>query len=91
MSAVAGLAMLLTFASIAQRWMGSDKLPLRRSGAGSSDSSPAALSAGVPAPPLPAGPSGVGRPIRIDAGRATTRLSIDLAVIERMTHSSRTG
>jgi len=87
MSAVAGLAMLLTFASIAQRWISSDKRHPRRSGAGSSDSSPAVLSAGVPAPPLPAGPSRVGRPIRIDAGRAVTRLSIDLAVMERTTHS----
>jgi hypothetical protein len=91
MSAVAGLAMLLTFASIVQRWLGSDKRSPRQSGAGLTGSSPVVLSAGVPAPPLPAGPSRVGRPIRIDAGRATTRLSIDLAVIERMTHSSRIG
>jgi hypothetical protein len=91
MSAVAGFAMLLTFASIAQRWMGSDKRSLRQTGTGSPDASTAVLSAGVPAPPLPAGPSRVGRPVRIDAGRATTRLSIDLAVIERMTQSSRIG
>ena len=90
MSAVAGLAMLLTFSSIVQRWIESGKLPfLRHSGTASTGSSALASAAGVPVPPVPAGLAG--RPIRIDAGQPITRLSIDLAAIERMPHSTSVG
>jgi hypothetical protein len=89
MSAVAGLAMLLTFASIVQRWMESGKLPFRRvSGTTPSRSSNVSASTGVPMPPVPA--SLAGRPIRIDAGQPITRLSVDLAAIERAPHSAST-
>jgi hypothetical protein len=89
MSAVAGLAMLLTFASIVQRWMESGKLPFRRvSGTAPSRSANLSASTGVPMPPVPA--SLAGRPIRIDAGQPITRLSVDLAAIERAPHSAST-
>jgi hypothetical protein len=84
MSALAGIAMLLTFASIAQRWMSANRAKWKRRIAGaSSDGSCGDQSTGVPAPPGPIDLSGVGRPIRIDAGRPMTRLSVDLAAIER--------
>jgi hypothetical protein len=90
MSAVAGLAMLLTFASIVQRWMESGKLPFRRqSGTASPGSSALSATASVPIPAAPAGL--VGRPIRIDAGQPITRLSVDLAAIERAPHSTSVG
>ncbi len=89
MSAVAGLAMLLTFASIVQRWMESGKLPFRRvSGTAPSRASSLSASTGVPMPPVPA--SLAGRPIRIDAGQPITRLSVDLAAIERAPHTAST-
>lgn len=90
MSAMAGLAMLLTFASILTRWLESGKLPFRQlAEPASTRSTSAAAGAGVPAPPAPA--SLVGRPIRIDAGQPITRLSVDLAAIERAPHSTRAG
>jgi hypothetical protein len=90
MSAVAGLAMLLTFVSIVQRWMESGKLPFRRqSGTASRGSSALSATASVPIPAAPAGL--VGRPIRIDAGQPITRLSVDLAAIERAPHSTSVG
>ena len=85
MSAVAGLAMLLTFISIAQRWLASGKLPFGRQERKAPGVSGLAGSAGIPAPSVPAGL--IRRPIRIDAGQPITRLSVDLAAIERATQA----
>lgn len=83
-SALAGIAMLLTFASIAQRWMSANRAKWKQRMAGmNSNGSCQDRYTGVPAPPPPAELSGVGRPIRIDAGRPRSRLSVDLAAIER--------
>jgi hypothetical protein len=84
MSAIAGLAMLLTFISIGQRWLASGKIPFSRHPGGTSAFSRLPAS-GVPVPPVPAGL--IRRPIRIDAGQPITRLSVDLAALERVTQA----
>ena len=82
MSAVAGAAMLLTIISIVQRRLQSGKPPfhklLNRIG-NSARSSTAVISI----PPITTG-NIARRPIRIDAGQPITRLSVDLAAIERV-------
>jgi hypothetical protein len=86
MSALAGLAMLLTIVSIVQRWFESGKLHVRRESRTSSTRSPA--SNGPPSAPIRPIPAGLfRRPIRIDARQPFTRLSVDLAAIERATQS----
>jgi hypothetical protein len=85
MSAVAGLAMLLTFISIGQRWLASGKLPFGRQEKRTPGAPSVAGSDGLPVPSVPAGL--IRRPIRIDAGQPITRLGIDLAAIERATQS----
>ncbi len=85
MSAVAGLAMLLTFISIAQRWLASGKLPFGRQEKKAPGVPSLTGSDGLPVPSVPAGL--IRRPIRIDAGQPITRLSVDLAAIERATHA----
>jgi SLBB domain len=90
MSAIAGLAMLLTITSIVHRWMESGKLPFRRNaGKASTDAMAGHSSASVPVPPVPARLAG--RPLRIDAGQPITRLSVDLAALERAPSSKCDG
>ena len=88
MSAVAGLAMLLTFASIVQRWMQVGQAAVSASLA-NGVKAPAAIAASASVPDAPAPAGLVGRPIRIDAGQPITRLSVDLAAIERARVRSR--
>jgi SLBB domain len=82
MSAVAGAAMLLTIISIVQRWLQSGKPPfhklLNRIG-----NSPRSSTAVISIPPISTG-NIARRPLRIDAGQPITRLSVDLAAIERV-------
>jgi SLBB domain len=85
MSAVAGLAMLLTFISIGQRWLASGKLPFGRQEQRAPGVPSLTGSDGLPVPSVPAGL--IRRPIRIDAGQPITRLSVDLAAIERATRA----
>jgi hypothetical protein len=85
MSAVAGLAMLLTFISIAQRWLASGKLPFGRQEQRAPGVPSLTGSDGLPVPSVPAGL--IRRPIRIDAGQPITRLSVDMAAIERATRA----
>jgi SLBB domain-containing protein len=85
MSAVAGLAMLLTFISIGQRWLASGKLPFGRQEKRAPGVPSLTGSDGLPVPSVPAGL--IRRPIRIDAGQPITRLSVDLAAIERATRA----
>jgi len=85
MSAIAGLAMLLTIISIAQRWMASGKLPFRRPSWMTTKRSALPGSARGTVPQMHA--DLIRRPIRIDASQPITRLSVDLAVIERASRS----
>jgi hypothetical protein len=86
MSALAGLAMLLTIISIVQRWFESGRLTARRQlGMTSAVSVALRGSPSVPIRPIPTGL--FRRPIRIDASQPFTRLSVDLAAIERASHS----
>ena len=86
MSALAGLAMLLTIVSIVQRWFESGKLHVRRQ-SGTNSTRSKALN-GPPSAPIRPIPAGLfRRPIRIDASQPFTRLSVDLAAIERATQS----
>jgi hypothetical protein len=86
MSAVAGAAMLLTIISIVQRWLQSGKSPLRRLWNGSSKSAAQSSTAVISIPPISTG-NIARRPLRIDASQPITRLSVDLAAIERVTHA----
>jgi hypothetical protein len=86
MSAVAGAAMLLTIISIVQRWLQSGKPPLRRLWNGSSNSAAQSSTAVISIPPISTG-NIARRPLRIDASQPITRLSVDLAAIERVTHA----
>jgi hypothetical protein len=86
MSAVAGAAMLLTIISIVQRWLQSGKPPLRRLWNGSSKSAAQSSTAVIPIPPISTG-NIARRPLRIDARQPITRLSVDLAAIERVTQT----
>jgi len=86
MSAVAGAAMLLTIISIVQRWLQSGKPPFQRLWNASSSSDSQSTMAVIPIPPVSPG-NLARRPLRIDAGQPITRLSVDLAAIERVTHA----
>jgi hypothetical protein len=86
MSAVAGAAMLLTIISIVQRWLQSGKPPFQRLWNGSSRADSQSAMPTIPIPPV--SPANLARrPLRIDAGQPITRLSVDLAAIERVTHA----
>jgi hypothetical protein len=86
MSAVAGAAMLLTIISIVQRWLQSGKPPFQRFWNPSSKSTADASTAVIPIPPISTR-SIARRPLRIDARQPITRLSVDLAAIERVTQT----
>lgn len=85
MSAIAGAAMLLTIISIVQRWLNSGKAPFERIWSRNSKPTTQSTTAVIPIPPISTG-SIARRPIRIDAGQPITRLSVDLAAIERVSH-----
>ena len=87
MSAVAGAAMLLTIISIVQRWLQSGKPPFQKLSIGGlsiggSRAKSQSTMAEIPIPPVSPG-NLARRPLRIDAGQPITRLSVDLAAIER--------
>jgi hypothetical protein len=78
--------MLLTIISIVQRWLQSGKPPFQGLWNGSSSSGSQSTMAVIPIPPVSPG-NLARRPLRIDAGQPITRLSVDLAAIERVTHA----
>jgi hypothetical protein len=86
MSAVAGAAMLLTIISIVQRWLQSGKPPFQRFWNRGTHAASQSTTAVIPIPSVSPG-SLARRPLRIDASQPITRLSVDLAAIERVTHA----
>jgi SLBB domain len=86
MSAVAGAAMLLTIISIVQRWLQSGKPPFQGLWNGTAKAASRSSRAAIPIPPISTS-NLARRPLRIDAGQPITRLSVDLAAIERVTHA----
>ena len=78
--------MLLTIISIVQRWLQSGKPPFQRFWNRGTHAASQSTTAVIPIPSVSPG-SLARRPLRIDASQPITRLSVDLAAIERVTHA----